>query len=303
MAGTRSATARGASQLPEFADLPAAVAEIARLRHENAGLLAELTAMKATMETISDGHIKQGEVNRRMESKQASVAAQVHEMEKMVEKLQQAATLAQLSSIPACDRAGPSNAAARAPRQAPAQSQTHPSHQRGPPQHSQQQQQVGTHSFVVYVKKGSTPDTVLQVIAEKLGFNSAMFTVQKIAAGPAATQRAAAEGEVSYEPNDVFIFRTSKFVADKALKGGLRQQLRDDNIPMYVDDNLDREERQLRKARVQEKMDLKATGIKVAWRKATLWKLVVAGDTSTWEMVPAPGGAPAGAAAPAPTQP
>ena len=71
-----------------------------------------------------------------------------------------------------------------------------------------------------------------------------------------------------------------------------------------MDDYLTKEEQcnkqRERSRRLLEKKDLRAAGTTVAWRKATLWKLIKEGEKDMWRLVPAPtaaGGAAAGGAA------
>jgi hypothetical protein len=159
-----------------------------------------------------------------------------------------------------------------------------------------------TARFVVRAEASSTSNAVQAALADCMGINtSAILLVQKIvlknhmqAAGPSTS--AAGGLPPALAPQVTFIITTSAFVADKAVKGDLRKQLRARGVPMYVDDYLTRDEQQERTRRLQEKKDLKAGGITVAWRRATLWKLVSEGDKDIWQLVPAPAAA-GGAAA------
>jgi hypothetical protein len=172
--------------------------------------------------------------------------------------------------------------------------------------------------FVIHASADRETDKVMITVRDLVGFNTAaIYHVEKLtrraasrsgqpraasqpAAAPPSTsaQGAEAAAPAARIPMAVFVFSTSKYVADKAVKGDLRQKLRDGNIPMYVDDYLNREEQEERKKRVEEKLQLKKDGVKVAWRKAALWRLDTVDDKSTWSLVPALGAG--GAAAPAP---
>jgi hypothetical protein len=318
---TRSKTQRrGSSSSQPITELSEALEEIERLRNANDDLQkinddlrAKFSDLQSTVNTVSEGHMAQADHNAKQDRVTARMAAQFDEMAKQIEKLQQSVLR---TNVP--DRAGPSSSVfAHTARPAPSQAQGQQPNRRSSQQQQQlqqpqllqpqlQKQHAEIHEFVIYAKQGNTPNTVLEVISEKLGFNTGVFSsVQKIAAAPspaaAAVAPDAAEGEAARSPNDVYVFRTTnKFVADQAVKGNLRKRLRESDIPMYVDDYLTKEERLQRKARLHEKMELKANGVKVAWRRAALWKMVSDGHTDTWEVVVP---APVGVAATAPTQP
>jgi hypothetical protein len=246
-------------------------------------LETEMTQMKATLDTVAHGHI----------TSEKRVAA----LEKAVADLSRSQSTA-ATRTPAPPYLAATRAGGQGPPQRPA-----PPVARQPPRTEPQQ---GTDRFVVRAPVSNTPDEVLATLADRMGVNkSALGLVQKLMPRPSSQPPPPAIASSSTvpappptTPHATFIVTTSAFIVDKAVKGDLRKQLRDRNIPMYVDDYLTKEQQQERNSRLQEKKDLKAAGTTVAWRKATLWKLIKEGDKDVWQLVPAPApGVTGGAAA------
>ena len=156
-----------------------------------------------------------------------------------------------------------------------------------------------THKFVVYAAASKTSDEVMSVVADTMGINHGAFKhVEKIkprgAPQPAAPAPANAAPSSSTAgtaalperpPNAVFVFTTSKYVADQAIKGTLRQRLREGQVDIFIDDYLTREEKEERKRRAGEKRQLKEAGVKAAWRRATLWMLESVEGRDVWKLV------------------
>jgi hypothetical protein len=254
--------------------------ELAAERTRSARLEAELKDMKTTLDTIATTHI----------ASEKRFAA----LEKDMKRLSESSRAITTSAPPPQYLAAARSDVQRTPRP--------PTPTAAPPSLRPVMEEQNTARFVVRAEASSTSDAVQAALADCMGINtSAILLVQKIvpkshmqAAGPSTS--AAGGLPPALPPQVTFIITTSAFVADKAVKGDLRKQLRARGVPMYVDDYLTREEQQERTRRLQEKKDLKAGGITVAWRKATLWKLVSEGDKDVWQLVPAPAAA-GGAAA------
>jgi hypothetical protein len=266
--------------------------ELATEKASKATLVAELQEIKTTLETVANGHMTSERRFTDIEKQLTAVAALQRQPE------QRAAAAA----------ANPYLAATRA---APARQPAH-GHQPAPP-HARQPRRQEPHAdvakFAVYAALDTSCDEVANTVIKELGINTAaIHHVEKImprtASQPAAADPStSAQAAPARTPNAVFLVTTSQYVADKAVKGDLRQKLRDNNIPMFIDDWLNREEQEERKKRVEEKKQLKADGVKAAWRRAELWKLVTMADKSVWQLVPAPaamGAAAVGAAGSAP---
>jgi hypothetical protein len=200
-------------------------------------------------------------------------------------------------------------------------------HQRAHHQQQQQHQPLPsdtvTAKFVAYASADIAPSEVHEKLAHTLGYStSSILSVQKLmtpaaraalaaaaastpsaaaaAAAPPTTPSTSAAPTPSPVPNTPaapaprrmvnvpFVITTTKQIVDQALKGNLRQLLQEQQIHMYVDDYLTKEEQQERKRREPERLQLKAEGIKTAWRKDALVKRVVVEGKGAWVVVPAP---------------
>lgn len=258
-------------------DLAERDSELAAEKAKSARLESELQQMKDTVANV------RLECDRRFSA-----------LEKEVARI-----TAQGQTAPASAPPPPYLAAARANSQG-APPRAAPTSASRPPRTVEPQQD--TARFVIRAVASTTSNTVQETLADCMGINtSAILLVQKImpkAASNAAAPSTSAAGAAPAAPTPqaTFIITASTYVADKAVKGDLRKQLRERNIPMYVDDYLTREEQLERKRRLPEKQALKAAGTTVAWRKASLWELVKVGDEDIWRLVPAPAAAPAGGA-------
>jgi hypothetical protein len=180
----------------------------------------------------------------------------------------------------------------------------------GQPRRQQQRavEPEDTARFVVYAPPDKSPDEVLSVVVDNMGLNrDAIRHVHKIPPRASsqpnpATNAVASSSDPAVPPprvaNAVFVFTTSTYVADKAVKGGdLRKQLRELQQNIYIDDYLTKEEKEERKRRAGEKQQLKDAGVTAAWRRAALWMLEkVDGNKDVWKIVDAqqtPAAAPA----------
>ena len=271
----------------------------AALVSEKAALSAKVAELEKTVSTVADGHIAQEVTNARLfaslkkleeraaqqqllQQQQSPTQPQQPRSQQLPQQRSQ-----QLRDVPAPDRA------ARAQPQSRSHSQPAPRHA------DFHASNTMMHKFVTYADPTVfTSDQVHATLIEKLAVNSAAITVIRVgSSAPSAPDLPGVDGDGARTRNAVFVCSTSKFIADQAIKGNLRKLLRDSGINIYIDDYLTGAEQRERKARLREKKDMKAAGTTVAWRRATLWKLVTNGDSSEWRIVPAPAAAAAGGAA------
>lgn len=294
-----------------------------------------LKPIEASLNVATEGHISADDKFARQEVEIKALKATLKELGQRTERTERALG-AERSAGPGSGRAsgtgsGRASGLGTAPPPPPATStlqRVHPRpQQQQTGQHQHRPSDTVTAKFVVFADADRTPDEVQGVIAHNLGYSTtSLQSVQKLmspaAASVAATAAAAAAAAAaataarastsatptSPAPNDhaapapprmarvAFVITTTKHIADQAVKGNLRQLLQEQRIGMYVDDHLTKEEQQERKRREPQRLQLKAEGIKVAWRKDALVKRVDNDGQGAWVVVPPPPPAPAAAA-------
>jgi hypothetical protein len=271
------------------------LAENAGLRTENANLKERLSDLERNMNTVTDGHIESDKKFEQQARVNAAMDASLTELKTGMARL-----VRQMDAGPA-----PRGAWGNAPgHHSPATTVAHAPYPRLPAPHQPQRHTSDdNHKVVFYASPDNSADDMLTKVTDIMGVNrSAIHHVQKIQPGSATRQApvdaapsTSAAGGSSSGPqtrnvpaNAVFVFSTSKYIADQAIKGNLRKLLREKNMAIYVDDYLSREEKEERRKRAEERQHLKAAGVKAAWRRATLWQLVKEGENEVWKLVPAP---------------
>jgi hypothetical protein len=285
------------------AELAIANAEITRLKALNVTYEAELVELRKSVEAVATGHFDTDKKVTRIETElRAELKRFTDEMQETLRK--QRATWAETATA----HRAPASAATRS---APEGAATTNSAPRSPERHHQHsgQQQHRTRdafdaSFVTFADSKLSADDVVGVIANTMGVNTGSFSVQKLssaAAKEAAAEQAAPTTSAPAPPprvvNVPFIFRTTKYIAEQAVKGSLRRTLKEKEIRMFIDDHLTREQQQERKRREGQRRQLKDAGVTVAWRQAALvkWDESI-GDKGAWAEVPPAPPSPAAAA-------
>jgi peptidoglycan hydrolase CwlO-like protein len=311
------------------ADNTALVGNVEALTRSQSDLTNRLKLLESSVDVATDGHINAGRQYDELNAQVNALRTAFKALEAQGQAQQREARTWAQRSAPRTGTASGTTTASQAPpptTNTTQRGQQRAPHQ--PRQHQHQPSDTVTGKFMVFADAKVPPNEVQEMIAHYLGYStSSIQSVQKLMspaaaasvaaaaaaataaeAATAAAAAAAAAPSTSAAPasatpnapsapaptpprvvNVPFVITTTKHIADQAVKGNLRQLLQEQQIKMYVDDYLTREEQQERKRREPERLQLKADGLKVAWHGTTLVKRVaVDGNKGAWVVVPAP---------------